>query len=148
MRLVGTVAICAALAFGAAFLVGRTVGHNGSSHSTTFKLSSATVGHQTAPDPELASEFAPTFTAAKLRTVKVHHPRKRSHHAKSSPTANVGTGAPAVTTQSTTTTPAYTAPASTTPQQSSSSGQGSGTTSVGGSSKKKGSGTGTTSVGG
>jgi hypothetical protein len=154
MRLVGTAAICAALAFGAAFLVGRAVGHNG--RSTALKLSSATVGHQTASDPQLASEFTPSFTAVKLRRhVKIHHLAKGRHAAaphSASTTQSSSTGS-TVTRPTIDTAPAYVAPANTPPatttQHSSSSGQGSGTTSVGGSgSKKKGSGTGTTSVGG
>jgi len=155
MRLVGTAAVCAALAFGAAFLVGRAVGHDGSSNHGTYRLASATVAHQASSDPSLASQFAPGFNAGKLRIVKAHRRTKvKAHHAVSTQSPSTGTGSPATTQPSTDTTPSYTVPSYTPPptttHQSSSSGQGSGTTSVGGSKKKKSSGTGsgTTSVGG
>ncbi len=155
MRLLGTAAVCAALAFGAAFLVGRAI-HNGSSDRGGYKLASATLGSQANSDPGLASQFTPGFKAGKLRTVKVRHRAKvKTHHGSS--TQNTGTGGQATTPPSTDTTPSYTAPTYTPPanstQHSSSGGQGSGTTSVGGSSSKKkssgsGSGSGVTSVGG
>jgi len=154
VRLVGTAAVCAALAFGAAFLVGRAIGHNGSPNHGTYRLASATIGHQASPDPELASEFAPGFTAVKLRIDRVHHRAKAKAHqtARTQSTSAGNTSAPSNTT-GTGTTPSYTAPTYTPPPTThpSSSGQGTGTTSVdpGSSKKKKSSGTGggVTSVG-
>jgi hypothetical protein len=152
MRLVGTAAVCAALAFGAAFLVGRAV-HNGSSDRGGYKLASATISHLPRSNNQLASEFAPESKAGKLRIVKVHHRAKpKTHHASNTHSPSTGTGSPATPSTDTTpsdTAPTYTPPATTT--HPSSSGQGSGTTSVGGSSSKKkssGSGSGVTSVGG
>jgi hypothetical protein len=154
MRLVGTAAVCAALAFGAAFLVGRAI-HNGSSDRGGYKLASATISHLPRSNTQLASEFAPESKAGKLRIIKAHHrPKPKTHHASNTQSPSTGTGSTATTTPSTNTTPSYTAPTYTPPATTthpSSSGQGSGTTSVGGSSSKKkksGSGSGVTSVGG
>lgn len=147
MRLVGTAAACVALAFGAAFFVGRAVSHQPSKHTpaAALRLARATVSSKTSSDPALAAQFTPGLSALKRiaprRHVKKHHNMKPKV-SPAAPTAST----PASTTPTTSDIPLYVPPA----QSSSSSshkpaGQGSGTTSVGGSSKK--SGTGTTSVG-
>lgn len=148
MRLVGTAAACVALAFGAAFFVGRAVSHQPSKHTpaAALRLARATVSSKTSSDPALAAQFTPGLSALKRiaprRHVKKHH-NVKPNVSPAAPTAST----PASTTPTTTSDiPLYVPPA----QSSSSSshkpsGQGSGTTSVGGSSKK--SGTGTTSVG-
>jgi hypothetical protein len=147
VRLVGTAAACVALAFGAAFLVGRAVSHQPSKHTpaAALRLASATVSSKTSSDPALAAQFTPGLSALKRiaprRHVKKHHKVK----------ANVSPAAPPASTPSSTTPTTSDIPLYVPPAQSSSSsshkpsGQGSGTTSVGGSHKK--SGTGTTSVG-
>jgi hypothetical protein len=108
------------------------------------------VSQHASTDPELASEFTPGLTAVKLRIVKVHKRAKAHHSAGTSSTSTSNTlETPVLNTPGATETPTYAAPVYTSPpsHHSSPSGEGSGTTSVGGSSSKKHSGTGSTSVG-
>jgi hypothetical protein len=148
VRLVGTAAACVALAFGAAFLVGRAVSHQPSKHTpaAALRLASATVSSKTSSDPALAAQFTPGLSALKRiaprRHVKKHH-NVKPNVSPAAPTASTPSGTTPTTTSDM---PLYVPPAqSSSPSSHKPSGQGSGTTSVGGSKKK--SGTGTTSVG-
>jgi hypothetical protein len=147
VRLVGTVIACAVLAFGAAFLIGRAVDHQSSSHHAARPARTTA-----ATNAQLASAFVPQLTSVKLReAVKhvAHHRRAKTHRGSRSSASSAAAAAAAGTAAATTTlssppaAPAYTPPAPST-QSHSRAGSGSGTTSVGGSKK---SGSGTTSVG-
>ena len=162
VRVVGTAVVCVLAAFGAAFLIARAAGHQGTATAAT-----STLGRPPAPatDAALAAQFVPGLTALRApthvhrRATHVHRQAAADqvrHQSASQPTAAaLGTSSPSTTTatqaeQTTTVSspppppPASTQPASPT---SGSSGTGSCTTAFGGSGHKH-HGTGTTQVGG
>jgi hypothetical protein len=151
MRLAGTAVVCIAAAFGAAFLVGRAVGHSNStkrplvvSTASTVKTTNAAAAVHT----RLLAEFKPIHAPRVVKKPKVRHHAK----SKASPTPSASAvtatqstpSSSSTTPASTYTAPTYSAPAaaSSTPSHSSGSGGGgSGTTTIGGSGKSSGSST-------
>jgi hypothetical protein len=148
VRLAGTAIICILAAFGAAFLVARSVNHQTPARAATAPAKTTRVADTTAAvagphkvNVELVSQFAP-IAGAKLK------PRPKPHrkHKKVKPAVPVApsvsnpvTTTPAYTTTTPTYTsppPTYTAPAPTqTPthkKKSGGSSGGSGTTTIGG----------------
>ena len=155
VRVVGTAVVCVLAAFGAAFLIARAAGHQGTATAATSTLGRPPA---TATDAAHAAQFVPGLTAHRQPTHVRHHAavhRVRRHTASqpailtatsSSPSTTTATQAEQTTTVSS---PPPPPPASTQPASptSGSSGTGSGTTAVGGSGHKH-HGTGTTQVGG
>jgi hypothetical protein len=141
-------------AFGAAFLIARATGHQGTATAATSTLSKPPA---TTTDTALAAQFVPGLTALRQPTrvhrhAAIHRVRHRNASQPAIPT--VTNSSPSTTTatqaQQTTTVsspPPSPPPTSTQPANptSGSSGTGSGTTSVGGSGHKH---HGTTKVGG
>lgn len=87
MRLVATATVCVVAAFGAAFLVGRAVSHQGAPPAAAATTTTtATVATRAAPTPAtkatdvaLASQFVPGL--ASLKRVKRRHHRHAIQHA-------------------------------------------------------------------
>ena len=87
MRLVGTATICVLAAFGAAFLVGRAVSHQGPARAAAATIeTTASPAPRTPPahatktaDVALAAQFVPGLTS--LKRVKRAHRHHAVHHA-------------------------------------------------------------------
>jgi hypothetical protein len=159
VRVVGTAAACVLVAFGAAFLIARAVGHQGSASAATTTQGRPAFGATT--DAALAAQFIPKLTAlrqpARARRHVVHHRavhRAASHPASVTTKTSASHPASVITTTSASPPPTTSTTASSPPQVQStptnpapassdggSSGTGSGTTSVGGHTHHKGSGT-------
>jgi hypothetical protein len=152
--LVGTATVCVVAAFGAAFLLARAVGHQGTARAASPPHVAAAL--TTTTDSELADQFAPEQVALKRPQRRPQHRHPAAHHHQSKPGATGSTGSAASSTAatvapgttqatpapSTDSQPAYTAPAS-------GSGSSTGTGSSSGSTTHhhKSSGSGTTTIG-
>jgi outer membrane biosynthesis protein TonB len=147
VRLAGTAIICILAAFGAAFLVARSVNHQTPARAATPLKTTRVADTITHAAPKVNAELRSQFSPIKGSKLKPKpKPKPKHHKAKPKPPVSVTPSAPS-TTQSTPTytTPTYTAPSYTppAPTQSSSgstthhkksggSGGGSGTTTIGG----------------
>ncbi|HWF55708.1 MAG TPA: hypothetical protein VG223_13800 [Solirubrobacteraceae bacterium] len=140
----GTGAVCVLVAFGAAFLVARSVTHQSSARAATLTHLGTTPSMRipARSDPQLADLYAPQL--ATLRLQIVHHVRKHKAPAKHASTGVTNASPPAT---SSTPAPTYVPSSTSAPSQSSNAGSGSGTTSIGGSGSHKSGGSGKTTIG-
>lgn len=144
VRLAGTAIICIVAAFGAAFLVARSVNHQTAARAATPPTKATRVANTTRVtvpkhrvNVELVSQFAPIAGSKLKARPKPHRKHKKPKPAVSvtPPASNPVTTTPTYTNTTPTYTrpaPTYTPPAPTHKKKSGGSSGGSGTTTIGG----------------